>query len=142
GLRAVRIDLRDSVEDDLCHASPSFCPTRRPYPSRGVTCDEGRGPVGAALRRSHRARRSLLLAGREDAGAAGLSGDGSVVAAQAVARARVAAARVRGVRVVLIVAVDDRGEPGRRAGGDAEVVEQVAVAGAGDARFADAAEVV
>src|SRR5207248_5942906 len=82
----------------------------------------------------------LLLA--EDRRTAGLGCDRGVVARRAVAAAQVAPSGVRGAGTILVVAVDDRGEAGRRARRDAEVVEQVAVAGARHAALADAAVVV
>src|SRR5207248_11263109 len=92
--------------------------------------------VGAAHSPLPQSRSSLLRRDGEDACAACLGGDRGVIAAPAVARARAAAARVRRAGVVLVVAVDDRRQPGGRASRAAEVVEQVSVAGTSDAALA------
>src|SRR5690242_19972715 len=77
---------------------------------------------------------------REDAPATGLRGDAGVVARAGVVQRLGTLRRLR--RVELVVAVDDRRQAGGRVGGDAEVVEEVAVARAGNAALAGAAEVV
>src|SRR5581483_2581890 len=77
---------------------------------------------------------------REDPLAARLRRDRGVIAARRVARRLRTTGRVRATRVELIVAVHDRRETSRGAGRDAEVVEEVATAGAGDPAPADGAE--